>query len=623
MGVHSLSQKENETNKKKQIQENRKSRGHWGNYTEFILSCIGFSVGIGNVWRFPYICYENGGGAFLIPFMIILILIGIPLYFLELGLGQFTRLGPPGAFNLVPMCMGIGVAMLIVSAITGIYYNVVMAYTLFYTFASFQKVLPWTHCNGLYNTPNCFLRTNQSFLFSANSTNSSLLNSLQYNTSHMISSSEEYWLNRVLDINSSSGMHDLGSIKWELALCLLLSWAIVFLTLSKGISSAGKAIYFTATFPYVILMILLVRGVTLDGAKEGIMYFIKPQWGKLTEIKVWREAAGQVFFSLSVGFGGIIAFSSFNAFDNDCHRDAWIVSVADTVTSLLSGLVIFSVMGFMSKYMGGTDEFGNFTPLPITEVVKSGGPGLAFIAYPEALARLYKPQLWTVMFFSMLYMLGLNSEVAYIETILSALHDNFPNVFPWKYKTWTCLGACIIGFLFGLPCVTQGGQFVVKFLDHFGSTFMVVMIGAFEVIGIMWIYGYNRFLDDMQTMMGKRIPLLYYWLFTWVFAAPIMLMVIFIVSIADSHHLEYQNYIYDLKFHIIGWIIVIVGLGQIPLWAVINITKQPGPWRKKFRRARHPGPDMSHVHTVTRDLFAVQSQGSMNNSNILLQNLSN
>ncbi|XP_071149159.1 sodium- and chloride-dependent glycine transporter 1-like [Mytilus edulis] len=168
-----------------------------------------------------------------------------------------------------------------------------------------------------------------------------------------------------------------------------------------------EVVYFTATFPYVILLILLIRGATLDGAIDGVKYFLIPEWSKLSDLKVWVAAAGQMFFSLSVSFDGIIMFGSYNKFSNNAYGDALLIAVMDLVTSIIAGFVIFTSFGALAKKTG----------LEVSEVAR-GGYGLAFVAYPEALSNLPLPQLWSVLFFFMLFTLGLDSEFALLETVL-------------------------------------------------------------------------------------------------------------------------------------------------------------------------------------------------------------
>ena len=193
---------------------------------------------------------------------------------------------------------------------------------------------------------------------------------------------------------------DMGAIRWQLLLCFALSWIIVFLCVMKGVKSSGKVVYFTATFPYVILISLLIRGVTMDGAIIGIQYFFVPDWHKLADFQVWRKAAEQMFFSLGISWGGLIMFGSYNDFRNGVHVDAFVVTTVDFLTSLIAGVATFSILGAISAETG----------VDIKEIASSG-PGFAFVTFPEAITRLPVPQLWSVLFFVMLFTLGLDTQV--------------------------------------------------------------------------------------------------------------------------------------------------------------------------------------------------------------------
>lgn len=541
-------------------------RGGWGNRWEFLLSCVGLSVGLGNVWRFPYLAAANGGGAFLIPYIIMLVLVGKPMYFLELAFGQFGGLGPATIWRCAPIAKGIGIAMLVVTFIVAIYYNVLMSYTIFYIAASFQSTVPWSECNPAWaDMDTCFVLSNKSQLAAFNGTNLT-----------RISSSQQYWERFVLDI--SDGIHNLNGVKWDLALCLLLSWIIVCGCLFKGIKTSGKVIYFAATFPYVILFTLLIRGLLLDGSTKGILYFIIPDWSKLADIKVWKAAAGQMFFSLSVSMGGLIMYSSYNPFRNNVHTDALIVSILDTITSLISGLVIFSILGAMAHDMD----------IPIKDVVKEG-PGLAFVAYPEALSRLPVPQLWSVLFFFMLFILGLDSEFAMIETISTCISDEFPKL--RRFKTKLCILLCVICYLLGLPCVTRGGQYVLTMLDEYGSSTSLIFIAVCETIAICWIYGISKICDDIEYMLGHRPG--YYWKATWTISSPIALAFIFIYAVIDYKPLKYgATYQFPTWANVIGWLIFLISILQIPIWGFICVYKQNATTiKEKFKMAKAPSSE--------------------------------
>ncbi|KFO74697.1 Sodium- and chloride-dependent glycine transporter 1, partial [Cuculus canorus] len=314
-------------------------RGNWGNQIEFVLTSVGYAVGLGNVWRFPYLCYRNGGGAFMFPYFIMLVFCGIPLFFMELSFGHTTcssRTAPRCATHPSPVLFpGVGYGMMVVSTYIGIYYNVVICIAFYYFFVSMTRVLPWTYCSNPWNTPVCagVLDGNLSSHATLNLTE--VFNTTQKRTSP----SEEYWRNYVLKLSDDIG--NLGEVRLPLLGCLGVSWVIVFLCLIKGVKSSGKVVYFTATFPYVVLTILFVRGITLEGALTGITYYLTPQWDKILNAKVWGDAASQIFYSLGCAWGGLITMASYNKFHNNCYRDSIIISITNCATSVYAGFVIF------------------------------------------------------------------------------------------------------------------------------------------------------------------------------------------------------------------------------------------------------------------------------------------
>lgn len=163
----------------------------------------------------------------------------------------------------------------------------------------------------------------------------------------------------VLEQYKSNGLEYMGPVKPALALCVFGVFILVYFSLWKGVKSTGKAVWVTALAPYFVLVVLLVRGVTLDGAGDGIRYYLTPEWDKLMTTKVWIDAASQIFFSLGPGFGTLLALSSYNKFNNNCYRDALLTSSINCLTSFLAGFVIFSVLGYMAKVQNvGIDKVG-------------------------------------------------------------------------------------------------------------------------------------------------------------------------------------------------------------------------------------------------------------------------
>ncbi|XP_064011729.1 sodium- and chloride-dependent GABA transporter 2 isoform X3 [Pogoniulus pusillus] len=369
----------------KEEEEQPLERGQWNNKLEYVLSVAGEIVGLGNVWRFPYLCYKNGGGAFFIPYLIFLFTCGIPLFLLETALGQYTSQGGVTAWRRIcPLFEGIGYASQVIVVLLNFYYIIVLAWALFYLFSSFTIDLPWGSCDHEWNTENCMELHKANSTFNVTSENA---------TSPVI----EFWERRVLKI--SDGIQHLGSLRWELALCLLLAWIICYFCIWKGVKSTGKVVYFTATFPYLMLIVLLIRGVTLPGAAQGILFYLYPDLSRLGDPQVWMDAGTQIFFSYAICLGCLTALGSYNKYHNNCYRDCVALCFLNSGTSFVAGFAIFSILGFMAKEQG----------VPIAEVAESG-PGLAFIAYPRAVVMLPFSPLWACFFFVMVVLLGLDSQ---------------------------------------------------------------------------------------------------------------------------------------------------------------------------------------------------------------------
>lgn len=203
----------------------------------------------------------------------------------------------------------------------------------------------------------------------------------------------------------------MGGIVWSLLAGDIFVWTVIFLCIMNGVRSVGKVVYFTATFPFIILAVLFVRGVTLPGAADGIRFYVTPVWSELGNLRVWADAAVQIFFSLGPGWGGIINMASYNRFRNNTRWDAMLVPIINCSTSIFAGFVVFAVLGFMAKSTG----------LPV-ERVAAGGPALAFVTYPEAIAMMPWPNLWSVLFFFMLFLLGIDTSVSWL---------NYRGMFSW------------------------------------------------------------------------------------------------------------------------------------------------------------------------------------------------
>ncbi len=527
-------------------------RGNWGNKCDFFLSALGYAVGLGNVWRFPKLAYDHGGGSFLIPYTIMLLTAGLPLFFMELALGQYSGAGPTRLFGrMAPIMKGLGFAMLAVTFYVCIYYNMIIAWTLFYFFAGFSSELPWASCGE--DRPQCLdpnLRGNAS----ANTCDPDC-----------ISPPEDYFNHDMLGYER--GVHDwgnFGQLQWKLVLCLFGAWVIVCSALIKGVQSSGKVVYFTAIFPFVVLFILFVRGVMLDGAMEGIEFYVTPNYQKLLEASVWQDAATQIFYSLGPAFGGLITLASYNKFDNNCHRDAVLIAFCNCGTSVFAGFVVFSILGFMAKTSG----------LSVDQVVK-GGPALAFVVFPDAVANMAVPQLWSFLFFLMLITLGLDSMFTLVETITTALMDHFKSL--RAHKEWVVVATCFLGFLLGLTMCCSAGIYMFTLIDTTCASWNILLFAFLEVITVSWMYGVNRFFGDIEEM-GMRLPagVKYYWKACWLVITPVILFVLVVwkfFSVGKVYYDDKKNPFPD-EIQALGWLIGASSVIFLPILAVRQVLKR-------------------------------------------------
>uniref|UniRef100_A0A8C9SM03 Transporter n=1 Tax=Scleropages formosus TaxID=113540 RepID=A0A8C9SM03_SCLFO len=533
-------------------------RETWSKKMDFLLSVVGFAVDLANVWRFPYLCYKNGGGAFLIPYTLFLFIAGIPLFYMELAVGQYHREGAATVWKICPVFKGVGYTVIAIALYVGFYYNVIIAWALYYLFSSFTNELPWLKCGNSWNSPRC---TDPQLL------NGSVLGNETFYSKYKITPAAEFYERGVLHLHESKGIQDLGPPRWQLTLCLALVIFVLYFSLWKGVKSSGKVVYITATLPYVVLLVLLIRGVTLPGAMDGIRAYLYIDLKQLGNPTVWIDAATQIFYSLGAGFGVLIAFASYNKFDNNCYRDALLTSVVNCVTSFFSGFAIFSVLGYLAFKHGAK-----------IEDVATEGPGLVFIIYPEAIATLPGSTLWAIIFFIMLLTLGIDSSMGGMEAVITGLSDDF-KVLKRNRKMFTTVVA-FGTFLMALLCVTNGGIYVLTLLDTYAAGTSILFGVLIEAIGVSWFYGVDRFSEDIERMMGFKPGL--YWRLCWKFVSPAFLLFVVITSIVTSGGLRYDDYVFPGWSNVVGWGVAMSSMLFVPGYAIYKFLTVPGTFKERL-----------------------------------------
>ncbi|XP_018541323.1 solute carrier family 6 member 11a [Lates calcarifer] len=544
-------------------------RGKWGSKKEFILSVAGAIIGLGNVWRFPYLCYKNGGGAFFIPYILFLVTCGIPLFILETALGQYTSQGGIMCWRKVcPLFEGMGYASQIIIFYGCISYIVILAWAFLYFFSSFSGEFPWATCNNTWNTDACVVLNN----YNATANWTSPVNAS--------SSVVEFWQRRVLNI--STGIEALGNIQWELSLCLLLAWIICYFCVWKGVRSTGKATYFTATFPIIMLLVLFVRGMTLPGALHGIKYYLYPNPARLADPQVWMDAGTQIFYSYAICLGCLTTLGSYNKYNNNCYRDSFYLCLMNSGTSFISGFAIFSVLGYMSQKQG----------ISISAVAESG-PGLVFIVYPQAVTLLPWPQVWSVCFFTMIILLGIDGQFIGLESIMTSLTDIYPSWIQKGYRRELLLMlVCTVSYVFGLLLVSEGGAYILQIFDHYVcSGPSLLLMAIFQSVIIGWIYGAERFSDNIEDMIGyKPLSLIKY---CWLYATPLICSGTLVFLLLRYTPLRFNNtYVYPWWAYWIGWFLAMSSLTMIPITMICKLAKGKGTFWQRLKRSSQPADDL-------------------------------
>jgi neurotransmitter:Na+ symporter, NSS family len=474
------------------------SREQWGSKAGFILAAVGSAVGLGNIWRYPYVLYSNGGGAFLIPYFFALFTAGIPLMILEYGLGHKYRGSTPLAMARAnKKSEWLGWWPSINSLIILTYYTVILSWAVNYLYLSAGQA--W-----------------------GEDTNS-------------------FFFGNFLKI--SDGPFSLGGIVWPVFFGVTamwaLNWFICYKGVKKGIEKVSKILL---PLLLVLMIIIVIRGLTLPGASVGLNKLFTPDWSMVMQPKVWIAAYGQVFFSLSLAMGVMMTYSSYLPRKTDINNSAFMTAFANSGFEFLAAIGVFAILGFMATNQG----------VEVSEVAK-GGIGLAFVVFPEIFNAMGGfGRVFGVVFFSCLVFAGLTSSVSLVEAFSSAVIDK-TGINRKKIVTITCVGAYAVSVLYA----TGAGLYFLDIIDNFVNSYGIVVVGLAQAVVVGWIVGAYKLREYTNSISYYSIGR--WWDVMIKYVTPLMLTYMLIQSVIAEIKVPYDGYPRNATL-VFGWGVIIAAV---------------------------------------------------------------
>ncbi|XP_052668496.1 sodium-dependent proline transporter-like isoform X1 [Harpia harpyja] len=578
-------------------------RETWTGKYKFLLSCLGYCVGLGSIWRFSYLCYRNGGGVFLIPYFIMLLGMGLPLFLMELSLGQYGAAGPITVWKCCPLLKGIGIAMLIVSSLVSFYYNVIIAWAFYYLGSSFQSPLPWS-CDAPRNVYLCQragaggdaqLRPRgprRRAVAPRPVPASSLDPCLLLHAEGHPQFRQDGVLHGHLSLPGHPHPHHLGGHAGRLPRRhpLLPLLGLEQAAECPGVERRGLT---NLLFPghrvrraglHGLLQRVSqqrhpvsgagargARGVRAVGAAPGCSWGGAGWWWGGPSPTAHRDAPISILTSRAWGCDALPG------------RNTLVLAIGTCCTSCFAGFAIFSVLGHMAWRK----------QVPVGSVTDSG-PGLMFVAYPEALSLLPISPLWSILFFLTLLTLGVDTLFGNIQAITTAILDEFPALHSRRKKVALLGALCTSFYLLGLLLVTQGGIFWLTLMDKYSTGFGLITVSLFMCLGIAFCYGVNQFCQDIMDMICQCPPwcrhMLGYFKACWTFFTPCLLLSVLICTCLHMHRvpLHHGTYEYPTWGTSLSICMGVLTCLQVPLWAVVALCRESGTLSNRFQKAIQP-----------------------------------
>ncbi|MBE6495254.1 MAG: sodium-dependent transporter [Methanobrevibacter thaueri] len=441
----------------------------WDSSLSFIFAMIGAAVGLGNIWRFSYVLYSNGGGSFFIPYLIAIAIMGIPFLILEYGVGfSFKESYSKIMSKVNPKFEIIAWILVLFVFIVTIYYMVILSWDLVYLASSFT--FSWG------------------------------------------TDAAHYFVNNV---GGSSNLSNASFLLFPTTIGVLLLWIVLWFISHKNVDKGiGKVSRILIPALFIIMGAIIIYALTLPGAGIGVTTLLAPDWGKLLDVNIWLAAFAQIIFSLSMGQAIAVTYASYLPENSKLIDNVLIVVASNSLFEICTAFGVFSILGYMS-YTGGT---------PMVQLITEG-TGLIFIVFPMIfnimgpIGRIMAPLLFLAILFA-----GITSALGFFEPMLNSTTEKLG----WtRRRTATVLS--VIGCIFSLILTTGISSYLVGIIDGFVNEFGILLLIGIQCIIFAWFYGVDKFLpalNEFSTFSVGRI-----WTFVIKYLLPLVLIVMWVIGI--------------------------------------------------------------------------------------------
>ncbi|XP_071038045.1 sodium- and chloride-dependent betaine transporter [Parasteatoda tepidariorum] len=512
-----------------------KSRIPWHRKLDFLWCSACQALGLSNIWRFPYYCYSNGGGSFVLPYLVFMVVCSVPLLCMELAVGQVTQSGPISAIGqLCPLmkeeCLDPPSPAEDVTSAT----------------LEMTTIQPFLNMSGLASD--------------SNDTQADVVYDRTVNFTHP---AVEFFNEKILERSESIG--ESGELRFEIVAAVLFVWIMTYFALRKTDFFRGNAIYIITVLSHLLLLSIFLRTLSLEGAKLGLYHLFQPEWNKMFSPRVLMYALAQSFHSLGVILGPSILMGSCHKQHNNLLRDTVVVAAVTLSTVLLVGCVTFATIGHLSTKLNK----------PFWTVL-SDDPGNVYVIYSIVIGTMPLPSCWGVLFFLAFLFFGLDSEIKLMATLIGALKEAYTYYIKQRFQGHSLFLAVICGFCFvvSIPYLTQAGIYFFQITDHYVAVVATIVVAIFEISTLSWIYGAKNLANCIQQMTGKTAS--YFYQFAWIILTPVTILATVFYSASDiGGTVVKRGYTYPNWAHVMGWMLFSLTLCWIPFLAIAAYRKAP------------------------------------------------